>query len=65
MSTAAVGGGQDGNGNGGCDSSHHSPQGENTIAAPNPRKMSTFERGMLRHMQGKTTYAIAREEEPP
>jgi hypothetical protein len=27
MSTAAVGGGQDGNGNGGCDSSHHSPQG--------------------------------------
>jgi hypothetical protein len=40
-------------------------KGENTIAAPNPRKMSTFERGMLRHMQGKTTYAIAREEEPP
>jgi hypothetical protein len=27
--------------------------------------MSTFERGMLRYMQGKTAYAIAREDEPP
>jgi hypothetical protein len=27
--------------------------------------MSTLERGMLRYMQGKTAYAIARGEEPP
>jgi hypothetical protein len=26
--------------------------------------MSTFEKGMLRYMQGKTAYAIARGEEP-
>jgi hypothetical protein len=58
MSTAAAGGGgQDGNGGG-------DPKGKNTNTTPGPKKMSTFERGMLRYMQGKTADAIARGEDP-
>jgi hypothetical protein len=58
MSTAAARGGEDGNGGG-------DPKGKNTNVAPNPKKMSTLERGMLRYMQGKTVDAIARGHEPP
>jgi hypothetical protein len=36
----------------------------NTNAAPDPKKMNTFERGMLGHLQGVTADAIARGEEP-
>jgi hypothetical protein len=38
---------------------------ENTNTTPDLKKMSTFERGMLRYMQGKIADAIAREDEPP
>jgi catalase (peroxidase I) len=58
MSTSAGGGGEDGNGDG-------HPKGKNTNVAPDPKKMSTLERGMLQYMQGKTTDAIARGEESP
>jgi hypothetical protein len=44
-----------GGGNGGGD-----PKGKTTNTTPDPKKMS-----MLRYMQGKTAYAIARGEEPP
>jgi hypothetical protein len=37
------------------------PQGEKTNATPDPKKMSTFQRGM----QGTTADAIARGDEPP
>jgi hypothetical protein len=44
MSTAdAEGGGEDGNGGG-------DPKGKNTNTTPDPKKMSTLERGMLRYM---------------
>jgi hypothetical protein len=52
MSTAVAGGGEDGNGDG-------DPKGENTNTAPDPNKMSTFERDMLHHLQGVTTDVIA------
>jgi hypothetical protein len=42
MSTAAAGG-EDGNGGG-------EPKGKNTNTTPDPKKMSTLERGMLRYM---------------
>jgi hypothetical protein len=59
MSTAAAGGGgEDGNGGG-------DPKGKNTNTAPNPKKMTTFQRGMLHYLQGKTADAIARGEDPP
>jgi hypothetical protein len=58
MSTSAAGGGEDGNGGG-------HPKGKNTNAAPDPKKMSTLKRGMVRYMQEKTADAIARGEEPP
>jgi hypothetical protein len=58
MSTAAAEGGEDGNSGG-------DPKGKNTNTTPDPKKMSTLERGMLRYMQGKTADAIARGEEPP
>jgi hypothetical protein len=57
MSTAAAGGGDDGNGGG-------DPKGKNTNTAPDPKKMTTFERGMLRYLQGKTADAIAKGENP-
>jgi hypothetical protein len=57
MSTAVAGGG-DGNGGGDL-------KGKTTNTTPDLKKMSTLERGMLRYMQGKTAYAIARGEEPP
>jgi hypothetical protein len=50
--------GEDGNGGG-------DPKGKNTNTAPDPKKMSTFERGMLCYMQGITADAIARGEGPP
>jgi hypothetical protein len=50
--------GEDGSGGG-------DPKGKNTNTAPDPKKMSTLERGMLRYTQGKTADAIARVEEPP
>jgi hypothetical protein len=62
MSAAIVGGGEDGHGGGDRDSSHH--KGKNTNAAPELKKMSTFERAMLRYMQGKTVDAVARGEKP-
>ena len=58
MSTAAAGGGQDGNGGG-------DPKGKNTNTTPDPKKMTTFKRAMLCYMQGKTADAIARGEDPP
>jgi hypothetical protein len=58
MSTAATGGGEDGNGGGDL-------KGKNTNAAHDLKKMSTFERGMLRHLQGVIADANARGEEPP
>jgi hypothetical protein len=58
MSTSVGGGGEDGNGGG-------HPKGKNTNAVPDLKKMSTLERAMLRYMQGKTAYAIARGQEPP
>jgi hypothetical protein len=58
MSTAAAGGGEDGNGGG-------DPKGKNTNTAPDPKKMTTFKRGILRYLQGKTADAIARGEDPP
>jgi hypothetical protein len=48
-----------GDGDGGGD-----PKGKNTNTTPDPKKMSTFERGMLRYMQGKTADAIAIGEDP-
>jgi hypothetical protein len=64
MASAATGGGKDGNGGDNHDSSHH--KGKNTFETPpDPKKMSTFKRGMLRHLQGITADAIARGEEPP
>jgi hypothetical protein len=64
MASAAAGGGEDGNGGGNRDSLHH--RGEITFETlPDPKKMSTLERGMLCHLQGTTTDAIARGEEPP
>jgi hypothetical protein len=57
MSTSAA---RWGEGNGG-----DHPKGKNTNAAPDSKKMSTLERGMLRYMQGKTADANARGEEPP
>jgi hypothetical protein len=50
--------GEDGNGGG-------DPKGKNTNTAPDPKQMTTFERGMLRYLQGKTTDVISRGEEPP
>jgi hypothetical protein len=43
MSTADAEGGEDGNGGG-------DPKGKNTNTTPDPKKMSTLERGMLRYM---------------
>jgi hypothetical protein len=63
MASAAAGGGEDGNGGGNRDSSHH--KGKNTNAAPDQKKMGTFERCMLQYMKGKTVDAVARGEEPP
>jgi hypothetical protein len=48
--------GEDGNGGG-------DQKGKNTNTTPDPKKMITLERGMLRYMQGKTAGAIARGEE--
>jgi hypothetical protein len=62
MATLAAGGGENGNGGGDRDPSHH--KGKNTNAALDLKKMSMLERGMLRYMQGKTADAIARGEEP-
>jgi hypothetical protein len=45
MSTATIGGGEDGNGGGDRDSSHH--KRKNTNVAPDLKTMSRFERGML------------------
>jgi hypothetical protein len=58
MSTTATGGGQDGNGGGDL-------KEKNTNAAPDPKKMSTFERGMLHHLQGVTVDAIVIGDDPP
>jgi hypothetical protein len=55
MSTDAAGGGEDGNGD---------PKGKNTNTAPDPRKMTTFERAMLHYLQGKTVDVIAGGEDP-
>jgi hypothetical protein len=63
MAFSAEGGGEDGNGGGNRDSSHH--RGKTFETPPDPKKMSTFERGMLCHLQGKTADAIAKGEEPP
>jgi hypothetical protein len=64
MVSAAAEGGEDGNGGGNRDSSHH--KGKNTFETPpDPKKMSTFKRGMLRHLQGITADVISRGEEPP
>jgi hypothetical protein len=64
MVSAAARGGEDGNGGGNRDSPHH--RGTSTFETPpDPKKMSTFERGILRYMQGVTADAIARGEEPP
>jgi hypothetical protein len=51
MSTAAAAGGGD-------------PKGKTQIQHL-IQKMTTFERGMLRYLQGKTADAIARVEDPP
>jgi hypothetical protein len=48
MSTAAVGGGEDGYGGGDRDCSHH--KGKNTNATPDPKKMSTLGTDMLRYL---------------
>ena len=63
MSTAAGGSG-DGGGGGDRRSSHSN--GKTTIAPPDkPKKMSTWERAMLRYLQGKHIDAVAAGQEPP
>jgi hypothetical protein len=42
----------------------HTTGGNTFKTPPNLTKMSTLERGMLHHLQGKTADAIARGEEP-
>jgi hypothetical protein len=43
----------------------HTTGGNTFKTPPDSKKMSTLERGILRHLQGKTADAIARGEEPP
>jgi hypothetical protein len=49
--------GEDGNGGG-------DPKGKTTNTTPDLKKMTTFQRGMLRYLQGKTGDVISRGEDP-